>query len=455
MNVSLMAQSGAKSAPLSGTPATGQESEGVESTFLHLLAKLYQDRPLNGQKQLMAGDEELLPDDKSLDELSGTQLTEEQWDSLLTALVQLLEALPEETTSPSAEHLIEQINRLIDGQKARTDFDARERLLSDVLKWLGQQPEQAQWQVTKQIVQLLVSVDSIHPLTVDGNRHPRKGISGKDAKVMPLIPVATSTDVALLKEDVKATVHQQSVQAGVTLAQSHSTMPHAGIADTKNRGSVFPRQLPQGVHTGPSPAAFVDNVAGNGELVETAGGGALLREEAVFHTTASPVASDKTSNSPLARLVMWQSGTFSEMLQQHVLRHLQINHNGVSQARLSLYPENLGQVDVRISSHNGVLTAHLVADTWIAKELLDGQLDQLRQALQNQGLQVNKLEVSIGQQGLLSRHPHRQDARERGTSPLRREQSISPVNPTDLYTDGETSRVESWRNPHASVNYTV
>ncbi|WP_139998349.1 flagellar hook-length control protein FliK [Paenibacillus paridis] len=71
--------------------------------------------------------------------------------------------------------------------------------------------------------------------------------------------------------------------------------------------------------------------------------------------------------------------------------------NGVSEAKLMLFPEHLGQVDVRITMQNGLLTAIFQTDTAMAKDMLDNQMAQLRLALQAQGLMVDKLEVSQGQ----------------------------------------------------------
>jgi flagellar hook-length control protein FliK len=68
--------------------------------------------------------------------------------------------------------------------------------------------------------------------------------------------------------------------------------------------------------------------------------------------------------------------------------------NGVTEAKLILYPQSLGQVDVTITSQNGVITAHFSAETANGRELLDNQLPQLRVALTQQGLQVDRLEVT-------------------------------------------------------------
>ncbi|MCM3699140.1 flagellar hook-length control protein FliK [Paenibacillus macerans] len=75
---------------------------------------------------------------------------------------------------------------------------------------------------------------------------------------------------------------------------------------------------------------------------------------------------------------------------------------GVSEARISLYPEHLGQVDVKITMQGGQLTAQFMTEHIFAKESLEQQMSQLRSALQSQGLQVNKLEVT--QNTALSSH---------------------------------------------------
>ncbi|MGG3455678.1 flagellar hook-length control protein FliK [Paenibacillus rhizolycopersici] len=88
-----------------------------------------------------------------------------------------------------------------------------------------------------------------------------------------------------------------------------------------------------------------------------------------------------------------------------------VNLKGVSEARISLYPEHLGQVDVRITMQNGQLTAQFMTEHAFAKESLEQQMAQLRTALQSQGLQVNKLEVT--QNSALSSHMYH-DGRQSG-----------------------------------------
>lgn len=81
------------------------------------------------------------------------------------------------------------------------------------------------------------------------------------------------------------------------------------------------------------------------------------------------------------------------------IKHLDISRmNGLSEAKIILFPEQLGQVDVRISIQNGHIVAQFMTEQTMAKDMLDQQMVQLRAALQSQGLQVDKLEVTQSQE---------------------------------------------------------
>jgi flagellar hook-length control protein FliK len=67
--------------------------------------------------------------------------------------------------------------------------------------------------------------------------------------------------------------------------------------------------------------------------------------------------------------------------------------SGKSEATFSLYPQHLGHVEVKIFSQAGQISAQIIAGTPQAKEALEGQLQHLRTALMQQGLQVEKLDV--------------------------------------------------------------
>lgn len=89
---------------------------------------------------------------------------------------------------------------------------------------------------------------------------------------------------------------------------------------------------------------------------------------------------------------------FAKEMTSFVVNKLDIvKQNGMTEAKISLYPEHLGQVDIKITMLNGQLVATFMTERSGAKELLEQQMSQLRIALQSQGLQVEKLVVTQNQ----------------------------------------------------------
>lgn len=66
---------------------------------------------------------------------------------------------------------------------------------------------------------------------------------------------------------------------------------------------------------------------------------------------------------------------------------------------LNLNPENLGRVNLSIVSKDGVLTAHFVTQNEVAKEAIESQMQILRENLDNQGLKVDAIEVTVSNFG--------------------------------------------------------
>jgi flagellar hook-length control protein FliK len=68
-------------------------------------------------------------------------------------------------------------------------------------------------------------------------------------------------------------------------------------------------------------------------------------------------------------------------------------HPGATEAKVSLFPKNLGHMEIKIMTVEGQLSAEIMTDTLLAKEILEGQLPQLKQSLQQSGLVVQKIEI--------------------------------------------------------------
>lgn len=87
----------------------------------------------------------------------------------------------------------------------------------------------------------------------------------------------------------------------------------------------------------------------------------------------------------------------SKQIVSQLIDQIRLN---VSQTKTSmelvLNPESLGKIQVMVQSKSGVLTAHLNCENEITKEALESSLQQLKESFEEQGIKVEKVEVTIG-----------------------------------------------------------
>lgn len=100
---------------------------------------------------------------------------------------------------------------------------------------------------------------------------------------------------------------------------------------------------------------------------------------------------------PAQPMVTMSMANFQEEFANFTGTHLKLSalENGMTEARIRLMPEHLGQLDIKITTHQGQVTAHFTAETLMAKEMLEAQMNQLRSSLSQQGLQVDKITFSF------------------------------------------------------------
>jgi flagellar hook-length control protein FliK len=111
------------------------------------------------------------------------------------------------------------------------------------------------------------------------------------------------------------------------------------------------------------------------------------------HQLQGPDSSNVPKNVPPSPLL--QVSEFAPEVSEWISRYMRITNgqSGGTEAKFSLYPEHLGHIEVKITSQQGQVTAQIVTDTLLAKESLEGQLYQLKEALQLHGLLVKKLDI--------------------------------------------------------------
>ena len=62
---------------------------------------------------------------------------------------------------------------------------------------------------------------------------------------------------------------------------------------------------------------------------------------------------------------------------------------------MQLNPENLGKIYLNISEKEGVIRAQIAAQNEVVKEALETQMVELRQNLNQQGIKVDAIEVTV------------------------------------------------------------
>lgn len=101
------------------------------------------------------------------------------------------------------------------------------------------------------------------------------------------------------------------------------------------------------------------------------------------------------SNSADSNSSYVNAGRFAEEMESVLLQKIKgMNGNDTSRATIRLHPEQLGQLDIKILLQNGRVTAQFSAETSMGKELIEKNMNILRTALVQHGLNIDKIEVN-------------------------------------------------------------
>lgn len=87
---------------------------------------------------------------------------------------------------------------------------------------------------------------------------------------------------------------------------------------------------------------------------------------------------------------------------------------------LQLNPEHLGRVHLTITEKEGMMTAQFTTQSEVAKEAIESQMAALRESLQNQGIKVESIEVTVSEFGFERDRDAKQNAEEESGKQKRR-----------------------------------
>lgn len=139
-----------------------------------------------------------------------------------------------------------------------------------------------------------------------------------------------------------------------------------------------------------------DSTEGIVENVETG-----KSEDSLFRQQQQNMQSFQNMSDEIAQMAeeskLQGSGTpNTESILKQLADYVKI-HNGkeLTEMELQLHPASLGNVKVMLATKGGVVTAQLTTENEIVKNAIESQVSQLKQNLEEQGVRVEAIEVSV------------------------------------------------------------
>ncbi len=123
---------------------------------------------------------------------------------------------------------------------------------------------------------------------------------------------------------------------------------------------------------------------------------------------------------------------------------------------LQLQPENLGKIALNLTSEHGVLTGHFVAESEVVKEAIEANLAQLKTQLQQQGLNINEIKITVGDSQAFFAGKEQQESQQQSMFKKQSKSSfrVSHVN-GDIEEDDTESLSERMNDTSSSVEFSA
>lgn len=140
----------------------------------------------------------------------------------------------------------------------------------------------------------------------------------------------------------------------------------------------------------------------NGETKET-----TLADNYVYMNLDNakvPVNQEAVKSQTAVNLAKYSDTVFNQIVKKAEIAV----QEGNSEMKIQLQPNFLGKVNMQIKIEEGVVTAKFAAENMQVKQMIEANLNSLRQNLVDQGLKVDQLSVSVGQGNDFSGYQQRQ-----------------------------------------------
>lgn len=215
----------------------------------------------------------------------------------------------------------------------------------------------------------------------------------------------------------------------------------------------------------------VNNVSKNGDTTDTSESNDRQLNESFQQnttqesvaTTESVIVKQNTFTNPILQAIQNAMNNVevvpvseqpiqqADILRQ-IVEQVRVNMNlQQTSLELQLYPEHLGRIQINVVAKEGVMTASIVAETESAKQAIEAGLLNLREAMDQQELKVESIEVMVSTTAFESKGGQEQSFDEKGSSNPRRKIDISELD--EEITVEDEAEVEKMKVSGSSVSY--
>lgn len=233
-------------------------------------------------------------------------------------------------------------------------------------------------------------------------------------QVKDIISDLTSFDENILQKlDISNEMQENTVQTNSENTSGNTgNLKNADIANTnlKNTGNL--NQTDQTKNVNNDETKVQNNVNAENQAKVSAVSGETSNQQTGLNNNQSgqtnlteqinPIANtvqeniQKVFGEVISRVNKYKDVNTDDIIKQIVEKLTISNSEKISQIKLTLKPEYLGDVSLKISSQNGVITAQFTAENQKIKEIIESNFNQLKEVLNSQGIQVSELSVNIG-----------------------------------------------------------
>lgn len=121
----------------------------------------------------------------------------------------------------------------------------------------------------------------------------------------------------------------------------------------------------------------------------------IIKEQGIVSNNQYASIQADRSNVTEAKLTYTNQNEFQKQVEELVVNQAKLvkKPNGLQTMMVTLHPAKLGSMQIIVTANQGVVTTSIITDSLMTKDLIESTINNLRLALVNTGIQVDRIEV--------------------------------------------------------------